>query len=426
MLAPLRLFRRLRLPRFALIACACFQLGPSPGGSDVCAAVAGLAWQEFPALPPSAGQSRQPGVASPFVGTHGPVLLVAGGANFPGKMPWDGGAKVWWDDIWVLERSDEHTVAWVSGKAWKLPRRIGYGISVSTPDGVVCVGGSDAERCYADVFLLSWDATSRDVRRASLPALPEPLANMAGALVGQTLFVAGGQHTMKGAVASTVFWSLDLAQRHTPAAFKWSKLPTWPGPARVLPVAAAQGEPGRERFYLFGGRLPQPGRPTQLLTDAYAYDPRTRTWQTLAPVGGGRGVSVMAGTAVAVGTDEILLFGGDRGDRFVELEGHDLAVEELRAQLTTLPESGRPAIERAMAQRLAAKRVLYENHPGFGLEVFSYDVAREAWRVVDRSPVPPQVTTLAVTWGRDIVIPSGEIRPGVRTPAIVRIRPQAR
>ena len=71
----------------------------------------------------------------------GGALIVAGGANFPDKMPWDGGAKVWWGDIWVLENFSRLTPSWVRDRTFKLPRRIAYGISVSLPEGVVCVGG---------------------------------------------------------------------------------------------------------------------------------------------------------------------------------------------------------------------------------------------------------------------------------------------
>jgi len=379
------------------------------------AATTRLTWAEFPALPPAAGQTRQPGVASPFVGVHGKVLLVAGGANFPEKMPWDGGAKIWWDDIWVLEKTAAGTARWVGEKPARLPRRLGYGASVSTPEGVVCSGGSDAERCYAEVFLLAWDAAVREVRSTPLPPLPEPLANMAAALVGRTVYVAGGQHVMKGAVPTAVFWALDLAQRERPAEFRWRVLPAWPGPPRVLPVAAAQRTARGEEFFLFSGRVPQAGGRTELLTDAYAFDPAKGVWRTLPKIGGGRGVSVMAGTAAAVGSDEILLFGGDRGELFLELEAHDLEIEALRR-----PPGGR---EREIQERLQAKRKIHEQHPGFGREVLAFDTRRETWRVVGPMPagVAPQVTTTAVKWGEEIVIPSGEIRPGVRTPAVVRV-----
>ena len=407
-----------------------------------CTAVAPLAqakivnvtWDELPPLPPSAGQTKQPGVAGPFAGVHGDAFLVAGGANFPEKMPWEGGAKAWWDDIWVLEKtliaSGGGALGWVSDQHFKLPRPLGYGVSVSTPEGVICAGGNDAERCYADVFLLSWDARAREIRRTPLPPMPEPLAMMAGALVGQTLYVAGGQHVMKGAVPSSVFWALDLSKRERPADFKWDVLPSWPGPARIVPVAAAQrvGPGDSEQFFLFSGRAPKAGQRTELLTDAYAFDPKTRVWRTLPKIGGGAGVSVMAGTAAAAGDNEILLFGGDHGELFRELEAHDLVIEGLRTKLGSAGADGgsRAAIEREISERLAAKKKIYAAHSGFGREVFAYDTRRDTWRVAAQATLPPQVTTVAVRWGDAIVIPSGEVRPGVRTPSIVRAMPSLR
>ena len=392
------------------------------------AAVTALAWDSLPALPPSAGEMKQPGVAGPFAGVHGDALIVAGGANFPDKLPWDGGAKIWWSDVWVLENLSSAAPRWVTDRSFELPRRIGYGISVSTPDGVICAGGHDAERCYADVFMLSWDARVRQIRRTDLPPLPEPLSFMAGALVGTTLYIAGGQTTMTNPVASSIFWSLDLSKSDRAAEFKWSVLPPWPGPARILAVAAAQSTVRGEEFFLFSGRRPQAGQATQILSDAYAFDPRTRRWRTLPSVGDGlrSGLSVMAGSAAAVGASEILLFGGDRGELFQDLEAHDLMIAHLRARIASRSESERVALERQIAEQVAAKRRIYDSHPGFARDVLAYDTARDLWRSVGRSPVLPPVTTVMVKYGDAVLIPSGEVKPGIRSPAIIKVMPAVR
>jgi N-acetylneuraminic acid mutarotase len=191
-------------------------------------------------------------------------------------------------------------------------------------------------------------------------------------------------------------------------------------------VAAGQRSPNGEEFYLFSGRVQQAGRRTELLRDAFAFDPKTRSWRTLPKIGGGNGASVMAGMAAPIGSDEVLLFGGDRGDLFLELESHDLAIEEARRKLANATATERSAIERQIEERLAAKRKIYGSHPGFGREVFAYDTRSNAWRVVTRSAVEPQVTTFAVKWGEAIVLPSGEVRPGVRTPKIVRAIPTSK
>jgi len=56
-------------------------------------------WSELPELPPALGQQKQIGLAGSFSGVHNGALIVAGGANFPIRPSWDGGKKVWWDDI---------------------------------------------------------------------------------------------------------------------------------------------------------------------------------------------------------------------------------------------------------------------------------------------------------------------------------------
>lgn len=356
---------------------------------------------QLPELPPAVGQTRQAGQAAPFAGVHGDALMVGGGANFPVAMPWDGGAKAWWDDVFVLERGAS---AWLAGKNIKLPRPLAYGFSFSTPEGVVCVGGCDATQCYRDAFLFAWDARRKELTTTALPPLPAALAFMAGAQIGSTIYVLGGQQEMKPGAATRAFWSLDLAKRGRAGEFKWEELPAWPGPARVVPVAAALGG----RVFLFSGREPQPGRLASILADAFAYDPAARAWRRLsAPPR-----AMMAATAAAV-ADEIWIFGGDDGKTFTRLEALDLEIAARR---------GRNESPDAL---LAEKRKILETHGGFARDVLAYHPGRDAWRVAAQSPQPLPVTTIAVPWSGGLVLPSGEVRPGVRTTAVLRVTPAA-
>ncbi len=367
--------------------------------------VVGAAAADFtplPELPPATGQTRQAGQAAPFAGVHGDALMVGGGANFPVAMPWDGGAKVWWGDVFVLERGAS---AWLTGKNFKLPRPLAYGFSFSTPEGVVGVGGCDATQCYRDVFLLTWDARLKELTTSALPPLPAPLAFMSGANLGSTLYVLGGQHDMKPGAATRAFWSLDLAKRGRAGEFKWEELPAWPGPARVVPVASAIGS----RVYLFSGREPQAGRLANILGDAFAYDPGTRSWRKLAAPPR----AMMAATAAVVG-DEIWVLGGDDGAVFTRLESLDLEIAAQRAR-------------NASADTLVSeKRRILETHAGFARDVLAYHPGRDAWRVAAQSPEPLAVTTMAVPWAGAVVLPSGEVRPGVRTTAVIRVTPATR
>src|SRR4051794_14537917 len=57
-------------------------------------------WKQLPSLPDAEG------FAGSFAGVSNGALLVAGGTNFPGKKPWEGGAKVWYDTVYVLESAN--------------------------------------------------------------------------------------------------------------------------------------------------------------------------------------------------------------------------------------------------------------------------------------------------------------------------------
>jgi hypothetical protein len=125
-----------------------------------------LNWKALPRIPDNVG------FAAPFAGVSGGALIVAGGANFPGAMPWEGGTKVWYDSIFVLTTPDG---SWRTN--FKLPRPIGYGVSITTPGGVLCAGGSDSRQHFSDVVsthLAGWQNPNEDPCCAA-PAFGEQL-----------------------------------------------------------------------------------------------------------------------------------------------------------------------------------------------------------------------------------------------------------
>ena len=158
-------------------------------------------WGDLPVLPGGLG------FGGPFAGTHNGALIVAGGANFPNGMPWDGGTKVWYDDIHVLESGD---VAWNSESS--LPHPMAYGISISTPQGLIVAGGNDTDAVYADVWLLKWDADAKKVVVDTLPSLPKASVFHAGALLRQTVYVAAGRKstTLRISIMLSGQWTLPV------------------------------------------------------------------------------------------------------------------------------------------------------------------------------------------------------------------------
>lgn len=359
-----------------------------------------ITWSELPPLPPSPGRKIQPGVASPFVGVSNGALIVAGGANFPDTPPWEGGAKTWWDTIFVLRAPDAH---WLTGERFRLPRPLAYGQSFTTPYGVVCAGGSDQKRCSADVFLLRWKEAAQEIETFPLPALPEPISMAGGGESAGRLYVVGGQTAVDKPESSRRAYVLDF--RDGPkAGLAWERLPDLPGVDRLLPVCFGISAGAKPGLYVFSGRRQNAAGSPEFPLDGFRYDPAAGRWNELGKLNG----CMMAGTAVPYGAASAIILGGDTGEIFLQKEA-------LAGRIRALADAHAAAdLNRARAE----EKTLLEHHPGFSRKTFVYESETDRWSEADSLPEWPPVTTTAVWWNKQIALPSGEIRPGVRTPQV--------
>ena len=363
-------------------------------------------WTALPAFPDPHG------VAGAFVGESDGAVIVAGGANFPKAPPWRGGKKVCTDAVHVLTRDagPPESFRWIANAA-TLAHPSSYGVSIPTERGVLMIGGCDTKRCYADVRRARWSRDDGHVEFETLPPLPRPLAYMTGARAGEIVFIAGGQETLDNPPrATTRFYTLDLSREGQPDS-RWREQTSWPGPARIVAVSAAMTERAGPAFYLFSGRNAQPGAPPQPLTDAYRFDAASGRWETLPPIQPPDATAprcVMAGAAIAQpAQNRILLLGGDPGGLFT-------TIENLRRDIASSAELPRKQIlQRELEQTL-------DRHPGFPGDVLCFDVAsRRYTRATLSLPSPPPVTTTpCIAWGSRLLLVSGEIRPGLRTPNV--------
>jgi N-acetylneuraminate epimerase len=314
-------------------------------------------WKSIAALP------DREGFAGSYAGSSHGTLLVAGGANFPDKGPAEGGVKVWYDQVFALDAVD--------GKwqiAGKLPRPLGYGVSISYGNAVICVGGSDASKHYADVFRLEWHAGM--LLTTTLPSLPQAIANMSGALVGNVLYIVGGQATPSSTEALTTVWQIDLSSTSP----RWRAAQPLPGGGRIFAVVASFDE----KLWVVGGaalmQSSEGKSQRKYLIDGYFNDTTTH-WHQIAELP----LPVTAAASPAPSDDRgFFVLGGDDGTQV-----------------------GIPATQ----------------HQGFSNQVLHYDVQKNRWTDAGRMPAP-RVTLPCVNWQGVWVLPSGERLPGVRSPQV--------
>jgi N-acetylneuraminic acid mutarotase len=315
-----------------------------------------FAWDKLPPLPEALG------VAGAYAGVSGDTLLVAGGANFPDKMPWAGGSKVWHDRIWALSRREG---PWQ--EVGQLPRSLAYGVSGTWRGKMICAGGSDQAGHYADVFSVSMKDGKLAVGR--LPALPHALSASCGAVIADTLYVVGGARAPGEISAENKAYALDLAA----SAPSWRELPPLPGRGRMLSVAAAW----QDSLYVVGGAALErdPGGKVGrvYLRECWRYT--GSAWQRLADLP----------KPIAAAPSPAPCFDG----QIFILAGDDGSLREFEP----------------------------ERHPGFTPTILTYDIPQDRWSDGGKAPAP-RATTPVVHWQNVFVIPSGEVRPGVRSPEI--------
>ncbi len=334
-----------------------------------------LKWGNLPPIPDKIG------FAGMYAGVSNNALLCMGGANFPGKMPWEGGVKQWHNQIFILE---EGAKSWTISKA-KLPNNLAYGVSVTYKNDIIIVGGSDGKQNYSNVYAISYK--EGDVKIKKYPSLPFPLANMTGALVDNILFVAGGNSEFTksgGEKPGNYFLALDLSK--STAKQKWAELTSWPGDPRIMAVSASlKGD-----FFLFSGMnsIKNTDGSTQeiILKDAYKFTPKYidnnlkgGQWAKLSEMP--RGVGGGASPAPTIGSEHIVFPGG--------------------------------------LDEITAKHTNPETFPGFTTDLLAYHVASNSWLNFGQLPKSDtRATVPAVKWGSKWVIPNGEIGPGKRSPNV--------
>ncbi len=313
---------------------------------------ADLKWSQLPPLPDARG------FAGSFAGVSGGALIVAGGTHFIDKMPWEGGTKLWYDTVFALDKSDGQ---WrITGK---LPKPSGYGVSITTSEGLVIVGGGNATEHFREVFWLD--------NKASLAPLPKPCAFMSGCVLDDVIYIAGGIETPTATGAMNTFWSLHLKKLGA----QWQELPPCPGKPRILACMAVADS----AVHLFSGaalHAGKDGKPErEWSNDAWRFKPASG-WEKLPDM---PRVAVAAPNPASVIDSKILILGGDDG-----------------ALVNFEPKS---------------------KHPGFPRSILAFDVKSQTWSRAGEVPFS-LVTTNAVLWRDQIIVPGGEARPGVRSPQV--------
>lgn len=349
-----------------------------------------IEWNIATHLPTTNQIEKQLGVAGPVVGLINDRLLIAGGANFPDKMPWYGGAKQIYDDIYLYEKDDIGNLSAINVQQ-SLPYKIAYPASASTEKGVLIIGGETETGLSDKVILIAVNKKDGSFLFKNLPQLPFAVSNAAAVSVGNKIYLAGGE--TENQQVSDVLIMLDMEALEK----GWQQKMKLPKKLSHLMFVGND-----EKLYVIGGRKRNVEGLTDFSSNVYSYDLKEDEWKERSNLP----YALSAGTAL-IFENEILVFGGDIGKSFHKAE---LVINVMADETDTL--------KKQILNQI--KIDIQTNHPGFSDGVLRYDILANKWNAINAIKFRVPVTTMAVKWDGLIFIPTGEVKAGIRTSQILR------
>ena len=333
---------------------------------------------------PDSEQGYSLGVSACYATTANGSILLAGGCNFPEAPAAEGGKKRYYKGIYIATAT--------SPLQWKamgeLPEASAYGVSLQYGEKLIIAGGMNENGATASVYMLSHK--DGNCTAESLPPLPCTIDNASGAVQGSRIYIAGGNDDGK---ASARLFMLDMENREA----GWTECSPFPGNGRVQPVCAATAK----NIYLWGGFTPKDSTTeAKVHTDGFKYDCSKDCWTPLPDITDENGtpLTLSGGTATAYNGTLIVAAGGVNGTIFEDA---------ISGTYSCIPQ------KEYMKQPAEWYR--------FNNRLMVFDTVSEQWSIVQQNSLYARAGALLATDGNALYYIGGELKPGIRTPQIVRI-----
>ena len=346
----------------------------------------------------------QKGVSASYAALIDDNLLVAGGCNFPDKLGFEGGKKVFYDEILHFNKTQNQ---WQT--IGKLPEAAAYGVSVAIPDGYLWIGGQTATNSLANCYKVQY-SKEKALTLNSFPALPELLDNFSGASVGSKVFVAGGNAS--GKASNKVFYINTATDK------EWKQLPDFPGDARVQPVLAAIEKDNDTLLYVLGGFFGGDATKTPTMGEkVLAFSLKQQQWHEVALQENPNKeiFSLTGATALAIDNRYIACFGGVNHSLFIN------TITDLYhlGKDTSLTDDQRKQKNYDYMSHYMTQPIEYYK---FNQECYLFDTHTKQWSVLNTQPDFARAGATLVGTPSEFYLIQGELKPGVRSPKTYKLK----
>lgn len=329
------------------------------------------------------------GLAGTYFGKHASYFILAGGSHFPTEKPWQGGKKQFSKTVFVFQVESDGNLTSIY-QAEDLPEAIAEGAYVTISDGLLCLGGQTPEGLSSKVFSISYNNGKIILKHYA--DLPIPVKSAVAEVVGNSVYLLGGQTADNGSLNQ--FLRLDLQKTDA----TWETLPAYP--QKVSGAAMVAQQNGTEiALFAFGGRNQNGRNLTEFYHQAYTFKPSLNEWFPIKDIQKNKEVLPLAvANASKIGASSILLFGGDTGVIFNQVE------------------------QAIYDENIELRNQLWQAHKGFETDVLVYNTITDEW--FNLGSTDKAVAVASVFYDaqkQEVYVAGGEQKPGIRSPYITKL-----
>lgn len=374
-----------------------------------------LNWEQSLPQLPYIEQQPHIGLAGAFSGVfnnnRAQTIMVAGGTNFPNLSLLDAiklgitPEKVYHKDV-LLYRMNKNTN--IKNGQWlktvtTLPNKMAHGASVNFCDGILLFGGEsqdDAGNVNASNAVYKLSLLGDEIQLKRMANMPFTFCYGSASKHKNSVYICGG---MQNGQASNQVWCYDIDTD------TWSLLQDYPGPPRTeLISTVGKDEFGQYYLYLFSGcliegdmvRADTTGIKLKLTEDIY--DSHWQFTQSIIPAHQSHAISLLGATSVQITSNYTICLGGYNHVVFNNF------VQQLKQSQSE-----------AQTQQI---KVEFFSQPSelfnWNKHALLFNSANDTWFSLGESPFLPNCGACAESIDAGIVLISGEIKPGVRTPSV--------
>jgi cyclically-permuted mutarotase family protein len=344
-----------------------------------------ITWKQSGVLPVQPNGLIHMGLSGVVSGVVGDQIIIAGGNNFPEGLPWEGGIKKYYKRVFVYNNQKDTLL---NTSTFNLSANVAYAAVAQLKDGIFYAGGENENGPLSSAYFIK-KSKWQSFEIIELPSLPIAITNAVAVATENAVYVLGGAN--KEGVSNKV-WKLALNNIKK----GWTAQASMPQPTAFTAAAIAN-----EHIYIMGGRCKEANGISKIYKEVYAFDVENNFWEQKASLP----ETVSAACAVAIDNNKILFIGGDKIVVFHE-------VEMLAAKIAATTDT---TIKKELT---VVKNNLQKTHPGFSKDVLAYDATLNKWSPYAQLNFTGPVTTNAFLFNHKILLPVGEIKPGIRTPYI--------